>query len=242
MITSRDNPKLKTVGRLRRRRAREKDGLFLTEGEDLLAAGLAAGWQPEFALVRADSGLPGDEVESGLLDGISSIGSGTRAVAVWPITWSEVGEGTCLFLDGLSDPGNTGTIIRTADALLEATVVIGPDGADPFSPAATRASMGAIFTQPVARGEVGLTPRPRIALVVEGGSEPEPPDGPVTLCLGSEREGLTEGVLNECDERWTIPMREGAAGSLNVASAAAIACDRMNGTPAASETVRGASG
>ena len=239
MITSPENEKLKMVTRLRRRRSREKLGLFLTEGEDLLAAGLTAGRKPEFALVRADSGLSGDEVEPGLLDSISSLGSGTRAIAVWPVEWSEAGEGTCLFLDGLSDPGNTGTIIRTVDALLEATVVIGPEGADPFSPASVRASMGAVFTQPVARGGVESTPAPRLALVAEGGSDPVPTPGPVTLCLGSEREGLTEHVLNQCDEMWTIPMRGGGTGSLNVAAAAAIACDRLAPHPAGAESAGG---
>lgn len=227
MITSSDNKRLKMVAKLRRRKTREREGLFLSEGEDLLEAGLTAGWSPEFALVAAGSGLEGDQVEPALLDSASSLGSGTRALAAWPIRWSEVEAGTCLFLSGLSDPGNTGSIIRTADVLLEATVVIGPGGADPFSPAAVRASMGAIFSQPVARGEVGVTPTPRIGLVAEGGSDPRPQPGPVTLCLGSEREGLEPGVLNQCDERWTIPMRGGAAGSLNVAAAAAIACDRL---------------
>jgi len=236
VITSRDNTKLKTVAKLRRRRAREKAGLFVTDGEDLLMAGLQAGWEPEFALVRAGSGLPGDQVDAELLDGISSLESGTRAVAVWPIAWADGPGGTCLFLSGLADPGNTGTIIRTADALIEATVVIGPDGADPFSPAATRASMGAIFTQPVVRAGVEATTAPRIALVAEGGAVPEPPGGPVTLCLGSEREGLSEEVLNQCEEKWTIPMRGGGAGSLNVASAAAIACDRLRDAPVVPET------
>ena len=241
MITSPDNEKLKTVTRLRRRRAREKLGLFLTEGEDLLSAGLAAGRRPEFVLVRAGSGLDGEEVEPDLLDSVSALGSGTRAIAIWPVQWSGVGAGTCLFLAGLADPGNTGTIIRTVDALLDATVVIGPEGADPFSPGAVRASMGAIFTQPVARGPVESTPAPRLALVPEGGSEPFPTPGPATLCLGSEREGLAEEVLNQCDERWTIPMRGGGTGSLNVAAAAAIACDRLSGAPIDSEQVKGAS-
>lgn len=240
MITSADNEKLKTVARLGRRRSREKLGLFLTEGEDLLAAGLAAGRTPEFSLVRAGSGLAGDEVEAGLLDSVSSLGSGTRAIAAWPVEWSAVGDGTCLFLDRLADPGNTGTIIRTVDALLEATVVIGPEGADPFSPGAVRASMGAIFTQPVARGPVGSTPAPRVALVAEGGSEPSGIAGPATLCLGSEREGLTGEVLNQCDERWTIPMRGGGTGSLNVAAAAAIACDRLRDSLPGTEQAGGA--
>lgn len=240
MITSKDNERLKIVTRLRRRRAREKAGLFLTEGEDLLEAGLAAGREPEFALVRAGSGLPGDEVEPALLDSVSALGSGTRAVAVWPVEWAPIGSGSCLFLDRLADPGNTGTIVRTVDALLEATVVIGPEGADPFSPAAVRASMGAVFTQPVARGQVEDTPAPRLALVAEGGSEPAHRPGPVTLCLGSEREGLAQEVLNQCEERWTIPMRGGGTGSLNVAAAAAIACDRLRESPGGPSGARGA--
>ncbi|MFM8791953.1 MAG: TrmH family RNA methyltransferase [Solirubrobacterales bacterium] len=242
MITSSDNDKLKLVAKLRRRKGREKEGLFLTEGEDLLEAGLAAGWAPEFALVASGSGLDGEETDPVLLDAASSLGSGTRAIAVWPVRWSEVEAGTCIFLAGLSDPGNTGAIIRTTDALLEATVVIGPNGADPFSPAAVRASMGAIFSQAVARGEVGMTPTPRIGLVAEGGTDPDPPSGPVTLCLGSEREGLDPEVLNQCDERWTIPMRGGAAGSLNVAAAAAIACDRLRTISTPAEMARGGIG
>lgn len=240
MITSADNTKLKAAAKLRRRRSREKSGLFLTEGEDLLEAGLAAGREPEFALVRAGSGLPGDEVDPALLDRASTLESGTRALAAWPIAWSEIGGGPCIFLAGIADPGNTGTIIRTVDALLEATVVIGPGGADPFSPSSVRASMGAIFTQPVARGEAESTPAPRIALVAEGGSEPAFSNEPMTLCLGSEREGLSGEILNQCEERWTIPMRGGGTGSLNVAAAAAIACDGMRKALVATESVRGA--
>lgn len=240
MITSQENQKLKTVVKLRRSKAREKAGLFLTEGEDLLAAGLQAGRTPEFALVRAGSGLVGEEVEPELLDRVSSLGSGTRAIAAWRIEWSDIGGGTCVYLAGVSDPGNTGTIIRTVDALLEATVVIGPEGADPFSQGAVRASMGSIFTQPVARSGVEATPSPRFALVSDGGTEPELPAGPVTLCFGSEREGLAQEVLNQCDERWTIPMSGGGTGSLNVASAAAIACDRLRRVSVASEKAKGA--
>ncbi|MBU3690481.1 MAG: RNA methyltransferase [Solirubrobacterales bacterium] len=242
MITSSDNKRLKMVAKLRRRKTREKEGLFLTEGEDLLEAGLAAGWRPEVSLVAAGSGLDGEETDPVLLDAASALGSGTRAIAIWPVRWSEVDGGTCIFLAGLSDPGNTGSIIRTTDALLEATVVIGPNGADPFSPAAVRASMGAIFSQAVARGDVGTTPTPRIGLVAEGGSEPVAPSGPVTLCLGSEREGLEPEVLNQCDERWTIPMRGGAAGSLNVAAAAAIACDRLRAVSNPAEMAGGGIG
>src|SRR5688572_33464304 len=89
MITSARNEKLKLVRKLADRKHREGEGLFATEGEDFLAAGLAAGREPVFVLVTPDSGIEGEEVEPGLLDAASTLGSGTRAVAVWPLAWAE---------------------------------------------------------------------------------------------------------------------------------------------------------
>jgi TrmH family RNA methyltransferase len=227
MITSKDNEKLKTVRKLRSRRSREKLGLFLTEGEDLLEAGLSAGAIPQFVLTVPDSGVAGEEVEPSLLDAVSALGSGTRAIAAWKPVWATgVGE-VAVFLDGLGDPGNVGTIIRTVDALLEATVVIGSETADPFSPASVRASMGSVFTQPIVRGVLADTPEPRYGLVAGGGEDPRAFPSSMTLCLGSERGGLSTEALNQCEEKWTIGMRDGGPESLNVAAAAAIACERV---------------
>jgi TrmH family RNA methyltransferase len=232
MITSKDNEKLKTVRKLRSRHAREKLDLFVTEGEDLLAAGLGSGVVPEFVLVAPDSGLDGDQVEPDLLDSVSALGSGTRAIAAWRPVWAAGVREVCVYLDGLSDPGNTGTIIRTVDALLEATVVIGPGSADPFSPASVRASMGSVFTQPLFGGELAVTPEPRFGLVADGGVEHSSFPESMTLCLGSERGGLSPETLNQCQEKWTIGMREGGPESLNVAAAAAIACEKVRaGSP-----------
>lgn len=228
MITSKDNEKLKTVRKLRSKRSREKLGLFVTEGEDLLEAGLFVGRSPEFVLVSPGSELAGEEVEQDLLDSVSSLGSGTRALAVWEPVWSEQIGDLAVFLDGLGDPGNVGTIIRTVDALLEATVVIGPDTVDPFGPHAVRASMGSVFSQPVARGEITVTPEPRIGLVPSGGDDHRSFPDSMTICLGSERGGLSAETLNQCGERWTIAMREGGPESLNVAATAAIACERVS--------------
>lgn len=228
MITSKDNEKLKMVRKLRSKRSREKLGLFVTEGEDLLEAGLSSGASPRFVLVAPGSGIGGDEVSEDLLDEISSLGSGTRALAVWPTVWADgVGE-VAVFLDGLGDPGNVGTIIRTVDALLEATVVLGPETVDPFSPGAVRASMGSVFTQPVVRAGIDQTPEPRFGLVAEGGSDLREFPGSMTLCLGSERGGLSGETLNLCHEKWTIAMRDGGPESLNVAAAAAIACEKVS--------------
>jgi RNA methyltransferase, TrmH family len=237
MIESNQNEKLKLVRKLRERKHREREGLFATEGEDLLEAGLTAGAEPRFVLVAADSGLEGEEVSPDLLADVSALGSGTRVIAVWPVPTSstdfspDTGDSTpeaCLYLHGVGDPGNVGTIVRTADAFLDGPVVLGPECADPYSPKAVRASMGSVFSRPPLKGEIAATPEPRVALVAHGGQELDTLDGAATVCLGAEREGLPEEVLAACDAQVTIPLREGGAESLNVAAAAAIAAQRIS--------------
>jgi len=238
MIESPHNEKLKLIRKLRDRKHREREGLFATEGEDLLEAGLAAGAEPRFVLAAAGSGLEGEEVDPGLLADVSSLGSGTRVIAIWPIPPSKTplsphsGNNhvfsTCLYLHGVGDPGNVGTIVRTADAFIDGPVVLGPDCADPYSPKAVRASMGSIFNQPPPRARVEATPEPRTALVAHGGASLDALDGAATICLGAERDGLPDEVLAECETRVTIPLRPGGAESLNVAAAAAIAAQRLS--------------
>jgi RNA methyltransferase, TrmH family len=226
-IASPHNEKLKLVRKLRERKHREREGLFATEGEDLLDAGLAAGAEPRFLLTAAGSDLGGEEVEPELLDGVSSLGSGTRAIAVWPLAWAKAAAAPCVYLHGVGDPGNVGAILRTAHALLHGTVVLGPGCADPFSPKASRASMGSLFAQPPLRADLEATPRPRVALVAHGAGDLDSLDGAATICLGAERDGLPTAVVAGCEAEVTIPLRSGAAESLNVAAAAAIACERV---------------
>jgi RNA methyltransferase, TrmH family len=223
MITSNDNEKLKLVRKLADRKRREREGLFLTEGEDLLHAGLEAGHEPAFALVAQGSGIEGEEVEPELLAANSTLGSGTRAIAVWPQVWGSPAGPVCVYLHGVGDPGNVGSVIRAADALVEGSVALGPGCADPHSPKAVRATMGSIFGVALARARVEETPAPRVALIAHGGEPPRLAPPPLTLCLGAEREGLPDDVLAACGSRWTIPLRPGGAESLNVATAAAIA-------------------
>lgn len=228
MITSPHNEKLKLVRKLRERKQREREGLFVTEGEDLLEAGLAAGAEPRFALVAAGSGLGGEEVEPELLGEASSLGSGTRAIAVWPEAWANEAIAPCVYLHGIADPGNVGAIVRSAHALLGGTVVLGPGCADPFGSKAVRASMGSLFAQPLLRAGVEATPEARGALVAHGGAPLAELNDVATLCLGAERGGLPPEVLARCEVEATIPLRPGAAESLNVAAAAAIACERLS--------------
>jgi RNA methyltransferase, TrmH family len=232
MIVSPQNEKLKLVRKLRDRKHREREELFASEGEDLVEAGLAAGAEPHFLLTAAGSGLSlrwgGEEVEPELLAATSSLGSGTRAIAVWPRRWSDRPLAPCVYLHGVGDPGNVGAVVRSAHALLGGPVALGPGCADPFSPKAVRASMGSIFAQPPARSTVEETPPPRAALVPRSGAGLEALAGAATLCLGAEREGLPPEVLSECDVEATIPLRRGGAESLNVAAAAAIAAQRLS--------------
>jgi len=214
---------LKLVRRLRDRRGREREGLFLTEGEDLFEAGRASGAEPRLLLSAVGSGIGGLEVEPELLADFSALGSGTRVIAAWEQRWALQLEGSvCVYLHGVSDPANVGAVIRSAHALVEGTVVLGPGCADPFSPKAVRASMGSVFGQPLAQGTVDDTPPPRLGLLAHGGEDSAvdlPP--PLTVCLGAEREGLPQEVLDSCQGTVTIPLRA-AAESLNVAAAAAI--------------------
>jgi RNA methyltransferase, TrmH family len=237
VITSKDNEKLKLARKLQQRRHRDREGLFVTEGEDLLEAGLSAGAEPVVLLTLQGEGLGGEEASGDALASASTLGSGTRAIAVWRQSWAPIGGPVCVYLHGVSDPGNVGAIVRTAHALVEGTVVLGPECADPYSPKAVRATMGSIFGQPVARANIAETPRPRIALIAHGGT---PIDDwtplsanagqrrPGALVLGSERAGLPPDVLAACDARVTIPLRAGGPDSLNVAAATAIALQRIS--------------
>lgn len=228
MIESPHNEKLKLVRKLRDRKHREREGLFATEGEDLLEAGLTAGAEPRFVLVAAGAGIEGEEVEPDLLADASSLGSGTRVIAVWPLRWAEAPAAPCFYLHGVGDPGNVGTIVRTTDALFGGPVVLGPGCADPFSPKAVRASMGSIFSWPPVKAGIEATGEPRVAFVPHGGEELDTLAGAATVCLGAEREGLPDEVVAACERRVTIPLREGGPDSLNVAAAAAIAAQRLS--------------
>jgi TrmH family RNA methyltransferase len=227
MITSPHNEKLKLIRRLGRRRSRERDGLFVGEGEDLLTAAREAGAEPVELLTAAGEGLGGTEVEPALLDRCATLASGTRVIGVWREIWADRAEAPCVYLHGVSDPGNIGTVIRTAHALAGGAVVLGPDCADPFGPQAVRASMGGVFTEPLLRGGIDATPEPRAALIAHGGEPLEALEGAATICLGAEREGLPPATVERCDVQVTIPLREGAE-SLNVAAAAAIALQRIS--------------
>jgi TrmH family RNA methyltransferase len=211
MIVSRENERLKLVRKLHEKRWRDKLGLFFVEGEDAVEAATA---EPVDVL-RA-----GEDVEPRLLAEVGTAAHAPRVIAVYRRAdlpaWGE--RDATLALWRLADPGNVGTLIRTADAF-GAAVALSDGCADPTSPKALRASAGSIWR--VSLGgwdEVGGT---RIALEAHGGRPLAALDlsGRVTFLLGAEREGLPREVERDVDA--TIPIS--SAESLNVAATGAIA-------------------
>jgi RNA methyltransferase, TrmH family len=217
VITSRDNEKLKLVRKLHDRRWREKLGLFVVEGEDLVAEDI----DPVELLIA------GEDVEPALLAEVSTLAHPPRVVAVYrrddlprgvrPVT---------LALWHVADPGNVGTLLRAADAF-GAGVALSRGCADPTGPKALRAAMGAVWRVPLA--DFDDAAGTRVALVPRGGT-PLPElsvDGDIVLVLGAEREGLPREVLDRCDLQASIP-QPGPAESLNVAMAGSIALYELN--------------
>jgi RNA methyltransferase, TrmH family len=232
LITSAANPRLKLARRLASRRQRERLGLFVCEGEDLVQAALEAGVQPVEVLVDAERPpllefeRP-EAVEPRLLAELSSLAHPSRVIAVFrradlpqldPANPPPVG----VALWHVADPGNVGTVVRASDGLGPAFVALSTGCGDPTGPKALRASAGAIFRVPLARFDDA--PRPRVALVTRGGTpldELELPDR-ITFVVGAEREGLPDDVVADCELQTTIPL-EPAAESLNAAVSAAVA-------------------
>ena len=219
MITSPHNEKLKLIRKLHQRKHRERSDLFVAEGEDLVEAAGAVGVEPEFVLVA------GRDVEPALLDEVSELGSGTRVIGVYPRRWSEPHGDVCVYIHGVRDPGNVGTIVRATHALADGPVVVGAGSADPFAPRAVRASMGSVFARPPARaaladlGGLKLALDPRAARTLREADLTTP----VVICLGAEREGLPAEIESLAGVTARIPMRADGPESLNVASAAAAA-------------------
>ena len=211
MIVSRDNDRLKLIRKLHDKSWRDKLGLFFVEGEDAVEAATAA----PVDLLHA-----GEDVEPELLGEVASTPHPPRVIGVFRRqdlpAWEE--RPATLALWRLSDPGNVGALIRTADAF-GAAVALSDGCADPTSPKALRASVGSIWRVPLGSWrDLGGT---RVALEAHGDVPLASVDlcGRVAFLLGAEREGLPADVERDVDA-W-IPI-EGAE-SLNVAASGAIA-------------------
>lgn len=243
-ITSTHNPRIRSLRKLRERRGRVEQGQFMAEGEDMLAAALQAGAVPRTVYAVPDrtpdlEGLldrlpPSTEQVTASADALAaagSLGSGSRVIGVWDLPdldrpVAPEGTGPALYLHDVADPGNVGTVLRAAAAFGASAVLLNPRTADPFGPKAVRASMGAVFGQPLARADLATarTGRRAIALVPGAGRALRelPLDGPVLFVLGAERAGLPQDVVAAADEVAHVPVDRAAADSLNVAMAATL--------------------
>lgn len=242
-ITSRKNPLLQQVKKLlSSRKAREEAGLFAADGVKLLAE--AVRWYPGLDTVILSDGVHADVPESVRLfrvpeDVMASISpmespQGALFLCRLPERKAYVPQPGCLLLDGIQDPGNLGTILRTADAL-DIPVTLLEGCADPYSPKTVRASMGAVFrTQPVkadwaevkaACGVAGI-PVAVTALSQRAKDLRNADLSGMAVVIGSEGQGVRREILESADGELIIPMNK-RCESLNAAVAAAIVMWQM---------------
>lgn len=243
LITSRKNPLLQQVRRLvSSRREREKTGLFVADGTKLL--GEAVAWWPglETVILTENVQVPVPEhvrlirVPGDVMASISPMESpqGALFVARLPEKRPFAAQAGMLLLDGIQDPGNLGTILRTADAL-EIPVALLEGCADPYSHKVVRASMGAVLrTVPMqttwqqakdacrAAGiPLGVTALTDRALDIR-----QAPLGRMAVVIGSEGQGVRREILDSADQALVIPMNS-RCESLNAAVAATIVMWQM---------------
>jgi TrmH family RNA methyltransferase len=251
-ITGFSNPTVKFLKSLREKKHRKREGKFLAEGLRLLTDARECGRIPEM-LVMAQGRDPHpllDALEEGVLaaggevvetseDILSKITGKDNPQAVcglfseFDTSLSGVDRHTAplwLVAQAMRDPGNLGTMLRTADAVGAGGLILLDDCVDPFSVEAVRASMGAIFTQKLAmarweeflpwlREDAGqlVAASLREAVPYRGA----PYAGPCFIMVGNESQGLPEDYEMACDLRVTMPMK-GRADSLNAAVAGAV--------------------
>ncbi len=242
VITSRNNPRVRRWRALvQDARARRKEGHTIIEGEHLVVACLDAGRKLEaLILSKSSSGkfeklfdragaatVLADSVFRAISD--TEAPAGIAAEIAMPAPKPDLQSATyCVFLEGLQDAGNVGTILRSAAAFGIRHAVLGPHCADAWSPKVLRAGMGAHFAMAIEEhadladaiarfgGKVACT-------AVRGGTPLKDADlsGRLGWVFGSEAQGVSDAVARLATLKVTIPM-PGAAESLNVAAAAAI--------------------
>lgn len=219
-ITSSHNPRLKELRKLQRRRERERSGRFLAEGEDLINAAIAAG-RPALAGYRTAGteigGAGFEDVDEDVMAGLSTLGSGTRAIGVYEQCFAKPVGPLCVYLHGVGDPGNVGAVLRSTLAFGASCVALGPDCADPHSPKAVRASMGAIFAVGLARvSDVGELPGTRVALVAGAGE-------PIWTVRGSAGGSGGQGEQGVVPSKRDQSVRDALANAMPPARARGIA-------------------
>jgi RNA methyltransferase, TrmH family len=218
-------------------KARKDKGVMLLEGRRLVMDALARGMEPTLMAVTPGyveaHGRPGAAhvvVVDRLFGRVAETETPQGILAFFPVPWVRLDEVAAqekiIILDGLQDPGNVGTIVRSAEAFGFGALVVTEDTASPFSPKAIRASMGSTLGVRIAvarREDLSRLPHRIVSLALTGSAKlgPELFRGKVAICLGQEGAGVSRVVLGLSSEAVAIPMK-GRAESLNVAVAAGI--------------------
>ncbi len=238
-ITSLKNPKVATWKSLKDRKGRRETGCFLVEGRKMVEEALASAFPVEAVLVddarlaefRLPEGIPVYTMPGHVLAAVCDTKTPQGIAAVVRITEVELKAKRLIAMDGVQDPGNVGTIIRTADAAGFEGIILSNQCADVFSPKVLRATMGSIF-----RMGIRVTddlPGLLQTMVAQGASvlssqldgEPfyqrSPLNERFVLVIGSEGNGVTDEVKAVATHKVKLPMR-GGAESLNAAVAAGI--------------------
>lgn len=234
VLTAPDNPLIKRLAQLADPTGRREQQAFLAEGLRLIDGFIQAGWQPLHLFVREDLAVPpgwqtderkvtqvGARVVQRLTS--ASTASGFMAIFAMPTPPElDPAEGG-LVLTGVADPGNVGTLIRSAAAFGIRQILL-DGGADPFGPKTVQASAGALALVAIHRGSFDRLQggAPCCALVVSGGRPPaELVPGPRWLVVGGEANGVPLPWLTHCSDLVTLPM-PGGTESLNAAIAGSI--------------------
>ena len=254
-IQSRQNAALRHLARLgRERKYRRSTGEMLCEGEKMLQEAVASGAQIQTLLVREGredclpAGLLAQLEQSGTAlysapDALFCTASGVETPqgvvfsCVQPQWGADAldGKNQVLLLDGLQDPGNLGTILRTAEAFALGAVVLCEGCADPFAPKVVRSTMGAVFRLPcvtlpleTAIARLRRAGLPVYATALHADSVPLSAVqlGRAAVIIGSEGRGVSSAAIGQSDRRVIIPMK-GRAESLNAGVAAAIVIYEM---------------
>lgn len=253
LITSPANPLVKTLKSLERKKERAETGLFLAEGARIVSQGIARGWQPETVIIAADmaerpqiAALAREAAKAGarvvaaperLMTKITQKDNAQSIVAAFRQRHLAVSDlprpktpALYIALYEVRDPGNLGTILRTADCAGVSGVILVGTCCDPYSFEAVRASMGSLFDVPFAEASFeGFNTWRKAsayrlsAASVNGTVRHDGADftGGSIILMGNEQAGLPAWAEAACDTLCLIPMR-GGADSLNLAQASAI--------------------
>lgn len=238
-ITSRKNPHVQTLRRLGREKAyRREQGLFLCDGEKLLSEAMANGADIAEIYLRGVKpveelpDVPVHALSEDVFDYASPLEHSPGplfTVRTKPLS-EHVRPDRVIVLENVQDPGNVGTVLRTAAALGTELVVLVGECADPYNPKTVRAAMGALFRQPIWETDLSALceklrewelPLCGAALSAESVDVKSVSLRRAAIAVGNEGRGLTGTLLASCDRKIILPMTPGSE-SLNAAVAASI--------------------